>query len=125
MSATLKWTWPILVSWGMTAALVVVFSVFSVKFVGYLPPVPQRAIFGETARPRVIAYAKPCQGQGRDRDGSAPVHEKTRRQAPSPAAMNVGLSIDRGRLSGLMERERQTYRARFPRSHAAYNSAKN
>jgi glutamate-1-semialdehyde 2,1-aminomutase len=38
--------------------------------------------------------------------------------------MNVGLTIDRSRLLALMERERQTYRARNPHSLAAYNSAR-
>ena len=38
---------------------------------------------------------------------------------------NVGLGVDRGRLSTLMERERQTYKARNPRSLAAYQSARN
>jgi glutamate-1-semialdehyde 2,1-aminomutase len=39
--------------------------------------------------------------------------------------MSVGVRVDRGRLAALMERERHTYRARNPRSLAAYNAAKN
>jgi glutamate-1-semialdehyde 2,1-aminomutase len=38
--------------------------------------------------------------------------------------MSVGLGIDRGPLAALMERERQTYTTRNPRSLAAYNSAR-
>jgi glutamate-1-semialdehyde 2,1-aminomutase len=39
--------------------------------------------------------------------------------------MSVEVGVDRGRLEALMERERSTYRARNPRSLAAYNAAKN